>query len=336
MNDKTVAVVIVNYNGGRMLTECVRSVLASDTHVTVYVSDNGSTDGSIAHLRAELPDEPLLNIIEHGRNLGFAAGNNAAFALVRTKYVLCLNPDAILGQRALETLVRYAEERSEFACFAARLVQSEHRHVLDGAGDAYHVSGLVWRRGHGAQSNAARYGEPAEVFSACGAAALYRKEAIEAAGGFDEDYFCYLEDVDLGFRLRLLGYRTLYVPEATVYHVGSATTGRESDFVVYHGHRNLVWTYVKNMPPTLFWIYLPLHLVANLAMVLRYGLKGRWRIILAAKRDAVKGIPMMWRKRRRVQAARVSPAWQLRKAMHTGWPSRRERALGNAHSASTG
>jgi GT2 family glycosyltransferase len=328
MSDRTVAVVIVNYNSGTMLTDCVRSALTSRLPVTVYVSDNGSSDGSIAHLRSAIGDHPLVTVIEHGRNLGFAAANNAAFGLIRSEYVLCLNPDAVLAENALENLVRSAEERPEFACFAARLIQSEQRDVLDGVGDAYHVSGLVWRRGYGVPAATHDYDQPAEVFSACAAAALYRREAIEAAGGFDEDYFCYLEDVDLGFRLRLLGHRTLYVPDAVVYHVGSATSGRESDFVVYHGHRNLVWTYVKNMPPALFWLYLPLHVAANLAMVVRYGLKGRWQVILAAKRDALKGLPLMWRKRRKLQARRVSAAWQLRKAMHKGWPRR--------HSANTG
>ena len=322
MTDKTVAVVIVNYNGGPMLTECVQSVLASRASATVYVSDNGSQDDSIARLRASVGDHPRVNVIRHGRNLGFAAGNNAVFALCRTDYVLCLNPDATLSENALENLLRTAERETQFACFAARMIQKEHPDVLDGAGDAYHVSGLVWRRGHGASAAASMHSTPREVFSACAAAALYRREAIEAVGGFDEDYFCYVEDVDLGFRLRLSGYRCLYVPDAVVYHVGSASTGKESDFVVYHGHRNLVWTYVKNMPAVLFWLYLPLHIAANLAMVARYGFKSRWRVILAAKRDALKGLPGMWRKRRALQARRVARASALRKVMETGLPRR--------------
>ena len=322
----SICVVIVNYNAGIMLTECVRSVLASSVPVTVYVADNGSADGSLERLRASFGEHPALRIIENGRNLGFAAANNTVFRLGRGDYFLCLNPDATLAERALENLLRTADDHPEFACFAPRLVQSERPHLLDGAGDAYHVSGLVWRRGHGADAAAHDYDQPAEVFSACGAAALYRRQAIEAVGGFDEDYFCYLEDVDLGFRLRLLGHRTLYVPDAIVHHVGSATTGRESDFVIYHGHRNLVWTFVKNMPAPLFWLYLPLHLAANLAMIVRYGMKGRWRVILAAKRDALKGLAMMWRKRRALQARRVSPAWQIRKAMHRGWPRRHKEA----------
>ena len=96
-----------------------------------------------------------------------------------------------------------------------------------------------------------------EIFAPCAAAALYRRAAFLEAGGFDEHFFCYMEDVDLGFRLRLLGYRCGYAPAAIVHHVGSGTTGARSPFTVYHGHRNLVWTYVKNMPTPWFWLYLP-------------------------------------------------------------------------------
>jgi GT2 family glycosyltransferase len=86
---------------------------------------------------------------------------------------------------------------------------------------------------------------------------LYRRSALIELGGFDEDYFCYVEDVDLGFRLRLAGHQCLYIPSSIVHHVGSGSTGgKNSDFAVYHGHRNLVWTYVKDMPGFLFWLFL--------------------------------------------------------------------------------
>ncbi len=212
-----------------------------------------------------------------------------------------------------------ADRQPQYAYFASRMIQAGKPTVLDGAGDAYHVSGLAWRRGYGAPA-AGRYGNQEEVFSPCAAAALYRRDAFEASGGFDEDFFCYLEDVDLGFRLRLAGYQCLYVPDALVHHVGSATTGKDSDFAVYHGHRNLVWTYVKNMPGPLFWLYLPLHLAANIYIVARYALMGRWRVILKAKWDAIKGLPKMWRKRKEIQARRVVSAWEIRRAMEKGLP----------------
>jgi GT2 family glycosyltransferase len=153
------------------------------------------------------------------------------------------------------------------------------------------------------------------VFSACAAAALYRRDAFEAVGGFDEDFFCYLEDVDLGFRLRLAGHRCTYVPDAVVHHVGSATTVKDSDFAVYHGHRNLVWAYVKNMPGRLFWLFLPQHIAANLYIVVRYAIEGRWRVVMKAKWDAIQGIPRMWKKRRAIQAQRIASIAKIRAAM---------------------
>ena len=131
--------------------------------------------------------------------------------------------------------------------------------LLDGTGDAYHMSGLVWRMGHGMPVSSDT-GKDYEVFSPCAAVAFYRRSAMQKIGGFDEEYFCYVEDVDLGFRLRLAGFRCLYVPKSVAHHVGSgATGGQHSDFAAYHGHRNLVWTFVKDMPGILFWALLPLH-----------------------------------------------------------------------------
>ena len=130
---------------------------------------------------------------------------------------------------------------------------------------------------------------------------------MSAVGGFDEDFFCYLEDVDLGFRLRLAGHRCMLVPDAVAHHIGSATTGgQHSDFAIYHGHRNLVWTFIKNMPGALFWLFLPWHLVMNLASIVWFSLGGHGRVILRAKLDALKGIPKMWRKRREVRRRRAS------------------------------
>jgi GT2 family glycosyltransferase len=145
-----------------------------------------------------------------------------------------------------------------------------------------------------------------EVFAPCAAAALYRRSTVVDVGGFDEKFFCYVEDVDLGFRLRLAGHRCLYVPQAVATHVGSAATGKKSDFCVYHGHRNLVWTFVKNMPGILFWLLLPLHVLLNLLTIAWFALGGRGGVIWRAKRDALLGLPKMWRKRQCIQKARVA------------------------------
>jgi GT2 family glycosyltransferase len=185
------------------------------------------------------------------------------------------------------------------------------KNVIDGVGDVYHFSGLVWRRGYGRPVTSTDL-VAGEIFSPCAGAALYRREALAKVTGFDEDYFCYVEDVDLGFRLRLAGFRSMYVPDAVVHHVGSATTGgQHSDFAVYHGHRNLVWTYVKNMPGWLFWACLPSHIAMNLLAVGVFAWRGKGKVILRAKRDALLGLPGMWRKRRDIQSRRVAPIGEI-------------------------
>jgi GT2 family glycosyltransferase len=109
------------------------------------------------------------------------------------------------------------------------------------------------------------------------------------------------------------------VPDAVVRHVGSATTGgQHSDFSVYHGHRNLVWTYFKNMPWPLFWLYLPQHLLLNLVSIVYFSLRGQGRVILKAKWDAIKGLPRILRERRRVQKNRRISSWELRRVMTKG------------------
>ena len=230
-----------------------------------------------------------------------------------------MNPDAFAEPLWLEELLTAARRNPAFDVFGSKLVNASDTSVLDGVGDAYHVSGLVWRMAHGMPSSDAAEGA-IEVFSVCAAAALYRRSALHELGGFDEDYFCYVEDVDLGFRLRLAGYRCLYVPQSVAHHVGSGTTGgQHSNFSTYHGHRNLVWTFVKDMPGLLFWLLLPLHVSLNLASLVWFALRGQGSVILRAKRDALLGLPKMWHKRQLIQKARVASIsevwWQMNKRL---------------------
>jgi len=190
---------------------------------------------------------------------------------------------------------------------------ADSHHLLDGAGDVFHVSGLVWRHGHRQaldRVSDALIERP--VFAACAAAALYRRDDWQRTGGFDERYFCYAEDIDLGFRMQLIGRTCRYVPEAVVHHVGSATTGASSAFSVYHGYRNLEWTYIKNMPSRLLWRYIPLHVAAIVAQFVWFSKQGLGGTILRAKWDAIGGLAWAISARRRVQATRTVDAVTVR------------------------
>ncbi len=174
---------------------------------------------------------------------------------------------------------------------------------LDGEGDIYHASGLVWRKSFGQSATHAATKEK-EVFSACGAAAVYPKTAFDRVGGFDEDYFAYIEDVDLGFRLRLAGVPCIYLPAAVVQHVGSGSTSRGSEISIYYGQRNLVWTFFKDMPAPLLFLLLIPHLFTNLIYLFLYAYRGQVSVAIKAKMDAVLGLEKMLRKRKSVQRQR--------------------------------
>ena len=276
----------------------------------VFVVDNGSTDGS----ERSVARFPQFVLISPGRNLGFASGNNLALRQCETDYVVLVNPDAFLHPQCLATLLAVADANPGFAAFGVRQMQHGKANTLDGVGDVYHVSGKVSRRGHG-KALAEEDMLAREIFSPCAATAMYRRSALMDVGYFDEDYFCFVEDVDLGFRLRLAGYRALYVPEASVEHVGSGTTGgRRSQFSTYYGHRNMVWTFVKNMPGVLLWLLLPLHILTNIMAVVWCQFGGRGAIAARAKYDAVRGLPRTWAKRRHIQQRRrVAPSaiWRV-------------------------
>jgi GT2 family glycosyltransferase len=178
-----------------------------------------------------------------------------------------LNPDAFPEPNWLETLVA-AARRTGAESVASLQLTDEDPDILDGAGDMMSVIGVAWRGGY-LGPRAAQPAEPVEVFAACAAAALYRRDAFEAAGGFDERFFCYHEDVDLGFRLRLMGGRCILEPGAIVRHVGSASSSAISGFAEYHGMRNREWTFFKDMPWALMPIALPCHLLLIVFLLVR-------------------------------------------------------------------
>ena len=316
-----VTVIIVNWNSGELLKQCLKDLRQQDLVPNrILVIDNGSTDGSIGAVEGMSEVE----VRKLGTNFGFAGGNNRALEQIDTEFVALLNPDAFPEPSWLRKLVAAAQAHQEVAAFASRQMAHGRNGLIDGVGDAYHLSGIFWRVGHGCALDS--IGKmPSEIFSPCAGAALYRTKVIKEIGGFDEDFFCYAEDVDLGFRLRLAGYWSMLVPDAVVDHVGYASSGgKHSDFTVYHGHRNLVWTYVKNMPGWLFWACLPLHFILYITEIIWFALKGQGSVILRAKRDALYGLPKMWQKRKTIQEKRSASVYEIWRVLDKRlWPSRR-------------
>jgi GT2 family glycosyltransferase len=312
----TVAVLVVNWNGGDLLRQCLESLERQRRRPDhIVVVDNNSSDDSLRLAENALRDVELIRL---SANLGFARANNiAAQAAHRFDLLALLNPDAFAEPGWLEALVTAAEREPAVAAFASQMLLASAPEYLDGAGDSYHVSGRAWRNGHRAL-RASWPAADADVFAPCAAAALYRRAAFDEVGGFDEQYFCYFEDVDLGFRLRLRGHRCVYVHSAVVRHMSSAVSGYRSDFAVYHGERNAVWTFFKDMPGPLVWLYLPQHVALNVASLLYYPWRGQGRVVLRAKLDALRGLPSVLRRRKRIQESCRANPWMLRRALRRG------------------
>jgi len=313
-----VSILVISWNSAPYLPGCLNAIAAQTfREFETILVDNGSMDGGVVSDLEEKYVRLNLTIKKLDSNLGFAAANNIGARLARGKWLALLNPDAFPESDWLANLAEAAEQYGDQYFFSSRQIQTAYPALLDGEGDVYHVSGLAWRRNY----NLPVYetGVRQETFSACGAAALFPREEFIAAGGFDERYFAYLEDIDLGFRLRLRGLRCIFVPQAMVHHVGSASSGQMSDFVVYHGHRNMIWTFFKDMPGILFWLYLPLHLLMNLFYVISFSLQGRAKVIFKAKWDALRGLPAILRQRGEVQRQRRVPLSQIHAAMNRNW-----------------
>jgi GT2 family glycosyltransferase len=266
----------------------------------VILSDNGSRDGAA---QAAAAADPGLVLLQNRANLGFAAGNNRAAGRAKGRWLVLLNPDAYPEPLFIQALVAAAADHPGVRCFTARQRMAEDPARLDGLGDAMTVVGFPFRGDYG-NPDPGPIG-PAEVFSPCGAAMMIDRALFLEMGGFDERFFCYCEDVDLGYRLRLRGEPVLLAPHAVVRHEGSVSTGgRRSDFSLYHGARNRLWLYVKDTPPLLLWLSLPFHLLATVGAWLRAVVQGYGEPVERGLEDAIKGLPDIWRSRREVQGAR--------------------------------
>ena len=311
-----IGAVVVCWNSNEYINMCLKALCnQSIPFDEIIIIDNG---GEKLYLNERLPVKCKYMRLNY--NSGFSKANNIALDLLNNcEWVALVNPDAFIEKNWLKKMIEATQANPQFDIFASRLLSAEDPSFIDGEGDIYHISGLAWRYMHGRALSVVNCNGVKEVFSACAAAALYRYNALEAVGRFDEDYFCYFEDVDIGFRLRLAGYRCLQVPQAIAYHVGYASSkGRHSEFAIYYGHRNMVWTYIKNMPGVLFWLFLPVHLIINLSTILWFSLFGKRKVILQSKIDSIKKLSLIWKKRKEIQSLRKASISDILRVMDKG------------------
>ena len=244
-----VTIIIPNYNGYAFLKDCLEALQPQLTEqVRVLVVDNGSEDESVSFLQKTSADNPKeIECIFLKENTGFCGAVNVGIKASTTRYVILLNNDTKVLPGYVDSLIAAMEQDERIFSGSARMLQMHAPELIDDAGDEYCALGWAFARGKG--KPAEQFDRSREVFAACGGASIYRREVFEKIGYFDENHFAYLEDIDIGYRARIFGYRNVYVPGAGVLHFGSGFSGsRYNAFKVKLSSRNSVYLAWKNMP----------------------------------------------------------------------------------------
>lgn len=268
--DVKTTVVIPNYNGKDFLKNCLESATKSTVKASFIVVDNGSADGSAEWLTENYPQVRLIAFPE---NRGFCAAVNAGIGAADTPYVFLLNNDTTMKPDCIERLEAAMEQDDGIFSVGAKMLCMKKPELADGVGDLYSALGWAYAIGKGKSGD--RYQEQRDVFSNCAGAALYRKALLQRTGLFDEAHFAYLEDVDIGYRARIAGYRNIVEPAAVVYHAGSGSSGsRYNAFKITHSSRNNVYLIYKNMPFLQVILNLPFLLAGFAVKLLFFTAKG--------------------------------------------------------------
>jgi GT2 family glycosyltransferase len=286
-------VIVPNWNGREWLPDCLASLEAQRlAPAQVVVVDNGSRDRSVEYLRAQHPD---VRVLELERNTGFAYAVNRGIEAAETELVAVLNTDVVLEPDWLARMVPTVRAHQGAASVACKMLSLEDRGRVYDAGDVLRRDGACEQRGRFLLDDG-RWDRPGEVFGACAGAAIYRRAAVLEAGGFDERYFAYLEDVDLALRLRMAGWSCRYEP-AVALHAGEGSSGPLPGGHQFLITRNTVLLVVKSFP--LRW--LPLVVYRQLGWAWHALLERRLGAHLSALAAALPLIPSVVRERRRLR-----------------------------------
>lgn len=246
MKSPVVSIIIPNWNGQAYLETCLES-LKKQTYpdFEVIVVDNGSTDGSVSFLKAKYSSFILL--IELPKNTGFDYATNIGITHAKGEFIATLNNDTEADPHWLQELIKGMDYKGQVGMCASKILFFHQRHIIDKVGHLFYPDGQ--NRGRGCmEEDRGQYDEIEEVFFPDACAALYRKEMLDEVGLFDEDFFAYGDDAELGFRARLFGWKSIYIPAAIVYHIHSGTSGAYAPDKIFFVERNRLWLALKLLP----------------------------------------------------------------------------------------
>lgn len=312
-----ISVVIPNWNGLEYLKVCLPSLMRQTlNNFEIIIIDNGSNDESVKYVKENYQE---IVLVEQERNFGFCHAINTGIAKSRGEYIFLLNNDAEISSSCLAVLNAALDNNQEVYSCATRMLDFQNRTIINDAGDLFSIYGMAAQRGKGEI-----YGQPYDkeqyIFSACAGGAIYRKTLFDKIGLFDEKFFAYLEDVDIGFRAQLAGFKCLYVPGAIVYHLDGGTSKRINNFSAYYTIRNSLYTITKNFPMPLFFVYSPFLLIGQLRNIF-FGIKNkRIKMILLIYFDFLKNFLRLIRQRKKIQKNRKASISYIREILSKKYP----------------
>jgi len=321
----TVSIIVLNWNGKQYLETCLSSLLQQTyPDIEIIFVDNGSCDGSVDFVKSNYPG---VFILEHDKNMGFAMGVNSGIIASSGKYIATINNDAQADKELISRLVKIIESDPSTGCCASKMMRFYKRNIIDSTGIVIYQNGNAYDRG-ATEKDIGQYDSQEEVFGACAGAALYRREMLDEIGLFDNSYFAYFEDVDLSFRMHLFGWKCIYVPNAVVYHMHSATSQQASPFKIFYIERNKLWNMWKYFPVKLLILQLPytnIHYFRYLSRfinkmitsgeintkeepILKYSFMSIFLAVIRAKLSAYLKLPniLIWRKGLRSKGLNLS------------------------------
>jgi GT2 family glycosyltransferase len=328
----SISVVVVNWNRRDLLRACLRSIAAQTTRhpFDVVVVDNGSDDGSPEMVLEEFSGGNVFRVqlVRNPANVGFCAANNQGFAASASEFVALLNNDAEADSGWLEALATAFVNRPDVGMAASKILVHEDPRRIDKAGHLIYLDGQNRGRGTG-EIDQGQYDRVEEALWPDGCAAMYRREMLDQIGGFDEDFFAYADDAELGLRARIAGWSCLYIPTAVVRHHRGSTLGVRSGRRLELIERNRVLLAAKLFPWSLLWlngVYYVARIAAGTWWALRGkgeagqfpGISGKLTVVMALLRgdwQALKLLPRMLKKRRQLKSLRKLSAREVRRLL---------------------
>lgn len=308
-----VSVIIPNWNGAKLLPKCLSSLGAqSYQNFEIIVIDNGSHDTSVELIERNYPDIKLIKLKE---NTGFAFACNKGIEASKARYVVLLNTDTQARPTWLQALVGSMEQQpKEVACISSKMLNMANSLVMDDAGDYLTWRGAAFKRGNGQPAD--QFTRSQEIMLPCAGAALYRRAVLVEMDGFDDRFFAYLEDVDLGLRLRLSGYRCWYCAQAEILHVGHGSS-IESGLYVFLTTRNRFFVFIKNIPLLLLLKHAPDIIYGWLFFLVVH--RGKW-MFWRGTFAVIKNIFYLYKQRQKQAQRTILTNTQIDQLLSNDWP----------------